>query len=357
VTAKVERLVNLTVALLEARRPLSFAEIRRRTRFYEQDDAESARRMFERDKDELRRLGVPVEVRELTFGDEVGYVVDRAAYELADVDLTPEEVAALAMAVRLTGAESEQLALSKLVARAPDPTALDARPTTRVALRPDPVDDVAEAVLARQALRFVYRTAAGDRAERTVDPYGVVRRRAAWYLVGRDHARDALRAFRLDRVEGRPRSVGVAGGFTPPEDLDIAASVSGPETVPVDVELAVAPDARWSVELRGGVETGREHEGRPVLRVDGLDPVRDRSWLLGLGPDVVVLGPPELRDEVVAGLRRLADTGARNGGGGESGEATSERSERDDRGGGGESGEATSERSERDDRGGGGEGA
>jgi proteasome accessory factor B len=329
VPPKVERLVNLTIALLEARRPMSFAEIRRRTHFYDQDDAGSARRMFERDKDELRRLGVPVEVREMTFGDEVGYVVDRAAYELADVDLTPEEVAALAMAVRLTGAESEQLALSKLVARAPDPTELGARPTTRVALRPDPVDDVAEAVLARQALRFVYRTAAGERAERTVDPYGVVRRRAAWYLVGRDHARDALRAFRLDRVEGRPRAVGAAGGFTPPDDLDIAGAVSGPETAPVDVELAVAPDARWSVELRGGVETGREHAGMPVLRVDGLDPVRDRSWLLGLGSDVVVLAPADLRAEVVAGLRRLAD-------GGEDGAATSERSDRDHRGGGGE---------------------
>jgi proteasome accessory factor B len=134
VPPKVERLVNLTVALLEARRPMTFAEIRRRTRFYEQDDAESARRMFERDKDELRRLGVPIEVRELAFGDELGYLVDRGAYEVEDLDLTPEEVAALAMAVQLTGSEGEHLALTKLVARAPDPVALGTRPTTRIAL-------------------------------------------------------------------------------------------------------------------------------------------------------------------------------------------------------------------------------
>jgi proteasome accessory factor B len=307
VPPKVERLVNLTVALLEARQPMTFAEIRRRTSFYEQDDAGSARRMFERDKDELRRLGVPVEVREFSFGDELGYIVDRDAYELADIDLTPEEVASLAMALRLTGAEGEQLALSKLVARAPDPADLATRPTTRIALRPDPVDDVGEAVLARQVLRFTYRTAAGVRAERTVDPFGIVQRRAAWYLVGRDHDRDALRAFRLDRVEDRPQAIGAPGGFDPPVDLDIATAVSGPEAVPVDVELAVAPGARWSVELRGGVDTGRVHDGLPVLRVDGLDPVRDRSWLLGLGPEVVVLAPEELRAEVVAGLSRLAE--------------------------------------------------
>jgi proteasome accessory factor B len=352
VPPKVERLVNLTVALLEARQPMTFAEIRRRTRFYEQDDAESARRMFERDKDELRRLGVPVEVRDLSFGDELGYIVDRDAYELEDIDLTPEEVASLAMAVRLTGAEGEQLALSKLVARAPDAAELATRPTTRIALRPDPVDDVGEAVLARQTVRFTYRTAAGDRAERTVDPYGIVQRRAAWYLVGRDHDRDAVRAFRLDRMEGRPRAAGERGGFTPPPDLDIASAVAGPESVPVDVELAVAPGARWSVELRGGIDTGRTHDGMPVLRVDGLDPLRDRSWLLGLGPEVVVLAPAELRDEVIAGLRALA--GAPHGGRDRNGEATSERSERDVRGGGRErNGEATSERSEGDVRGGG----
>jgi proteasome accessory factor B len=310
VTAKVERLVNLTVALLEAQQPMTFAEIRRRTRFYEQDDAESARRMFERDKDELRRLGVPVEVRELSFGDELGYNVDRDDYELPDVDLTPEEVAALAMAVRLTGAESEQLALSKLVARAPDPSDLGARPTTRIAMQTDPVDAVADAVVARRTIRFSYRTAAGDRAERTVDPYGIVQRRAAWYLVGRDHGRDAQRAFRLDRIEGRPKLVGEPGAFTTPEDLDVAAAVAGPEAAPIDVELAVAPAARWSVELRGGVETGATHRGMPVLRVTGLDPLRDRSWLLGLGPEVVVLAPQELRDEVVAGLRLLAHGGA-----------------------------------------------
>jgi proteasome accessory factor B len=306
VAPKVERLVNLTVALLEARRPLTFAEIRRRTRFYEQDDAESARRMFERDKDELRRLGVPIEVRDLGFGDELGYVVDRRRYEVEDLDLTPEEVAALAMAVHLTGREGEHLALTKLVARAPDPAELATRPTTRIALEPDPVDDVADAVLARQTVRFPYRTAAGQQAERTVDPYAVVQRRAAWYLVGRDHDRDALRAFRLDRVGGRPKAVGEAGGFTPPTDVDVAAAVSGPESAVVDVELAVSPDARWAVELRGGADTGRTHDGMPVLRLDGMDPVRDRSWLLGLGPDVVVLAPEGLRTEVVDRLRRLA---------------------------------------------------
>ncbi|GGI04685.1 helix-turn-helix transcriptional regulator [Egicoccus halophilus] len=304
--AKVERLVNLTVALLEARQPMTLAEIRRRTRYYTQGDPESSRRMFERDKDDLRRLGVPVETREVAFGDDLGYVIDRGAYELADVDLTAEEVAALSLAVQLTGTEGAHLALAKLAARAPDPAELATSPTTRVSLAPDPVDAVADAVVSRTPLSFPYRTAGGETARRTVDPYAVVQRRGAWYLVGRDHDRDAVRAFRLDRFVGRARDAGPPAAYVVPDGFDPAAHVSGPEVARVDVEVAVRPAARWTVELHGGVDTGRTRDGQPVLRLRGLDPVRDRSWLLGLGDDVEVLAPPELRDAVMTALRELA---------------------------------------------------
>ncbi|MTV26931.1 WYL domain-containing protein [Nitriliruptoraceae bacterium ZYF776] len=306
-SAKVERLVNLTIAMLEARRPMTFAEIRRRTRYYDQGDGESARRMFERDKDDLRRLGVPIEVREVAYEDEVGYIVDRRAYELPPVDLDAEEVAALALAVQLTGEEGARLAFAKLAALAPDPAELDAAAPPRVQVATDPIgDDLAEAIVARTVVRFGYRTATGDAATRTLDPYAVVQRRGAWYLVGRDHDRDALRAFRLDRVEGRLRRVGEPEAFEPPADLDPRAAVSGPESTGIAVELAVAPEARWAVELRGGRPTGATHGDREVVRVDALDPVRDRSWLLGLGADVEVLAPEDLRADVARRLAAIA---------------------------------------------------
>jgi proteasome accessory factor B len=308
VTPKVERLVNLTIALLEARRPMSLAEIRRRTGYYSQGDPESTRRMFERDKDDLRRMGVPVELRDIPFDDDVGYIVDRRDYELPDVALTPDEVAALALALQVAGGAGERLALAKLAARAPDPADIGTPSTTRVSLDTDPVDELADAVLRRVPLTFTYRTAGGDTAQRTVDPYAVVQRRSAWYLVAHDHDRDAQRAFRLDRITGRPRAAGDPGAFEPPASLDVAAAVSGPDAEPVVVELAVDPGASWAVELRGGVPTGRNHDGRPVLRLEALDPVRDRSWLLGLGPDVEVLSPPDLREEIRTGLERVLET-------------------------------------------------
>jgi proteasome accessory factor B len=309
VTAKVERLVNLTVALLEARAPMSLGEIRRRTGYYRTADPASGRRMFERDKDDLRRLGVPVETRTLVHGEEQGYLVPRDAYELPDVDLTGEEVAALALAVRVTGAEGTPLALAKLAARAPDPAELSAAAATRVELEPEAVEDVAELVLQRVPVRFRYRTADGTTGSRTVDAYGVVQRRAAWYLVGRDHDRDAVRAFRLDRMQDRPEPVGPPGAFELPSDLDVAAAVRGPEFAGVTVELAVSPYATWTIELRGGRDTGRRtDDGWPIWELDGLHPVRDRSWVLGLGADVEVLAPPELRRSVVEALRTVAAT-------------------------------------------------
>jgi proteasome accessory factor B len=309
VTAKVERLVNLTVALLETRRPLTYRELRQRTREYQQHDPESARRQFERDKDDLRSLGVPIETTDVAFEEEQGYRIDRRRYELPDIDLDAEEVAALALAVKLAGEDGSRLALAKLAARAPDPAELVASGAPEVDVAMDPIGDVlADALVRHVTLRFAYRTASGESATRTVDPFAVVQRRGAWYLVGRDHDRDAQRAFRLDRIDGRLVPMGGPDAFTPPDDLDLATAVAGPEAERVEVDLAVAPAARWAVEARGGVATGEVvADGWQVLRVPGVDRVRDRSWLLGLGDEVEVLRPADLRAEVASTLRAIAD--------------------------------------------------
>lgn len=304
-SVKSERLVNLTIALLETRRPLTFEELRRRTGYYAQSDRESARRMFERDKDVLRALGVPVEVRERGIDGELGYLIDRRRYEAPDIELDAQEVAALALALEVTGATDASLALAKVAARSPDPARLTVEPAARIDLPAEPIASVAEAVLRRIPLRFAYRTADGRSGPRTVDPYAVVRRRRAWYLVGRDHDRDALRAFRLDRIEGRTTAAGEAGGYDLPEEVDVLAVVTGPEQPPITADVAVGAGARWAVALRGGVAVDEAPAGSDVLRVTGLDPLRDRAWLLGLAPDAVVVGPEGLVAELTAALERV----------------------------------------------------
>jgi proteasome accessory factor B len=304
----VERLVNLTIALLETRRPITFEELRRRTGYYPQPDHASARRMFERDKEALRSLGVPIETRQDFGMEDPGYLIDRRTYELRDIDLDAEEVAALALAVDMIGADEGALPLAKVAARAPMAAPLDA-PPTRIGLEVSAVDPVAAAIVERRSVRFEYRTADGRVAERRVDPYGIVRRRRAWYLVGRDHARDALRGFRFDRMLG-PIDVSTEGdAFTPPEDVDLAEVVAGPAPDPVDVELAVSEEGRWVVASRGGRDLQTSGEQDPIRRmlVTGLDPQRDRAWLLAVAPDAAVVRPDDLSADLRAALVRIVE--------------------------------------------------
>lgn len=307
----VERLVNLTVALLETRRPLTFDELRRRTGYYPQPDPASARRMFERDKDTLRALGIPIETRQDFGMDDPGYLIDRARYELRDVDLDAEEVAALALAVDMLGTDAGALPLAKVAARAPDPAPL-AAPPARIGLPVTDIDAFAPAIVDRRTVRFTYRTADGRTGERTVDPYGVVRRRRAWYLVGRDHDRDGPRGFRADRMLGEVEMVGPPGAFEVPEGLDLGTVVSGPDVVPVDVTMDVRTAGVWEVAARGGTDTGEATEEGRRMRLTDVDPVRDRAWLLGVAPDAAVLEPEDLRVSLRGALARVVDahTGA-----------------------------------------------
>ncbi|MBW3578081.1 MAG: WYL domain-containing protein [Actinobacteria bacterium] len=302
-TAKVERLINLTVALLETRRPLTLAEIRREVAGYGHDDPESARRMFERDKNDLRQLGVPIETRPVDpLGPDVGYLIEPDAYALQPVELSAEQIAALSIAVQLTGEEAARPGLAKVATRAPDPAAVPI-PPARIDVGADALDGVADAVVERRSVRFGYRTASGEASTRTVDPYGVIQRRGAWYLVGRDHDRDAVRAFRIDRLTTAPAVASEPHAFTTPADLDLAAHVAGPVGQTVAAVVAFAPGVAWEVAARRGVSQGTRADGWVVARFDEVDPQRFLPWVLAFGADAEVVGPPDLRAEARTRLR------------------------------------------------------
>jgi proteasome accessory factor B len=308
---QVERLVNLTIALLEAPRPLTFEELRRRTGYYPQREHTAARRMFERDKEQLRGLGVPIRTEQGYGMEEPGYRIHRREYELRDLHLEPDEVAALALAVEMVAPDELALALAKVAARSPEVADL-ATPPARLPLDLDPVDGLAAAVLERRRIRFPYRTVDGRDEERTLEPYGVVRRRRAWYVVGRDAARDAVRVFRLDRMTGAPEVLDPAAAFEVPGGVDHAAAVRGPEADPVEVELEVGPAGVWDVAARGGRDVGPgSGEGTRRMRVAGVDRVRDLPWLLAIAPDAAVTAPDDVRVTVRAALGRVL---ARHGG-------------------------------------------
>ncbi|MFI5045535.1 MAG: helix-turn-helix transcriptional regulator [Acidimicrobiia bacterium] len=301
---RLERLVNLTATLLDTRRPLSLEELADRVEPRYPDDLAARRRQFERDKETLRELGVPISVETLDgFGAEQGYRIKPSDYYLPALDLDDAELAALHVAVtavRFEGGAGLD-ALAKLGGRAGEGAA-----TALAELAVEPlVPALFDAVRKRASLTFDHRG-----SERHIDPYGVVLRYGHWYVVGHDRDRNAPRAFRVDRIEGAPVA-GRPGAFDPPHDVDAGAMVRERLTYGDDrrVDARVLVDATRAAlvvdELGDDAVVTRHDDGavEVVLRV--VNPEAFRGWVLDLLEHAEVLEPPELRADLVAWLTAL----------------------------------------------------
>ncbi|MEU5867725.1 MULTISPECIES: WYL domain-containing protein [unclassified Nonomuraea] len=314
---KTERLLNLVICLLATRRPLSAEQIRQAVPGYDRDGDEAFQRMFERDKNELREIGIPIDVVRDPWEDEPGYRIDPQSYELPEITLEADEAAVLGLAAqvwqRASLAEAASGALLKLRAAGvatDEPVggpigggALELRVDTR-----DPAFPALwDAVRDRRVVRFDYRASGSETVRaRTVEPWGVVSRRGRWYLAGFDRDRAAPRAFRLSRITGPVGAVGRPGVVEVPHGVDLRAMVGFPEE-PVDERVAV-------IRVRRGCCEGLRQLARAVRpREDGwdeaelafTDPERLAGWMASLGADVQVVGPPDAREAVI---RRLKGT-------------------------------------------------
>lgn len=302
---KVERLINLTVALLEARRPLTLAEVRAKVAGYDQEEPEAARRMFARDKRELQELSVPIETVQVGVGEgEWGYTIERSAYELPPVQLEADEVAALAVALEVAGEDRARLGLRKIGALAPDPRDPEVPPAAVETALGD-LPGVATAIIERRSLAFGYRDARGNATRRTIDPYGLGQRGGSWYLVGWDHDRDDLRVFRLDRITDDPKPGDEADAYEIPDDLDVGAAIRGPEAAGVELRVAVAPEVAWRLG-RDGDRLETRDDGRVEVTVAGADLDRVLPRILALGSRAEVLSPADARRAAQERLRALS---------------------------------------------------
>jgi predicted DNA-binding transcriptional regulator YafY len=290
------------MCLLNATRHLTVQEIRDTVPGYDSDGEEAFRRMFERDKDELREMGIPLET-----GGEAndGYRIPRRDYELGDIDLEPDEAAAVGLASRLW--ESAPLAgamgsaLLKLRAAGIDaegPAALD----IRIEAAEQAFAQCWRATQEGRVARFPYRRPGGSAGVREVEPWGLVSRRARWYLVGHDRAREATRVFRLSRITGPVELVGPEGAVQRPDGLDLSAAVARVD-VPEPTETArVLVRPGTGADLRRDARAVGEEDGWDVLEVPYAVPERLAERVAQYGDSAVVTAPAEARAAVVAHL-------------------------------------------------------
>ncbi len=311
-------MVNLTICLLTTRRFLSKEEIRRVVEGYRGLNDSNFERTFERDKDDLRELGIPIEVgnHEPLFDDEPGYRISRQDFELPPIELTAEEAAVVLVASRAwqqaRHAESSMTAISKLRAAGvtADTARLDALMPTVNASEPA-FDPVWDAVASGTPIRFEYRGS----EQRHLEPWGILTHRGKWYVIGFDTDRQDRRMFKLSRISDGPYRDGPAGSVTIPpgvvlRDLAGALDPARPDRTATlairEGTLAVlrrtASPTEWPAPLPAGYT---------AHRVEYASTSDFAAEVVAAGPDVLVLDPPELQERVIAALRDLRDGGQR----------------------------------------------
>jgi len=304
--SRAERLLNLLMALRGTRTGLDRDQIRAVVRGYDPSAApEAFERMFERDKDELRSMGVPVHTVTDASGVVTGYRID-GEWTMPPLDLDRAQLAVLGLAARVW--QSAELApaalnaLRKVEARLGMVTdAGGSAPIAGLSADSPVLGALITACSSRSPVEFRYRKAPGAEPElRHVEPWGVVWWRAHWYLVGHDRDRAGVRVFRASRIEGAVRDL--EGTFSVPEGFDPRAAIGrfqGSDQVAIDVALAPAVGARLRRSL---TITGADDAGWDLGTLSAEDLPSGVSAVLAHGAGARVIGPP---GAVAEALRQL----------------------------------------------------
>ena len=312
---RIERLTNLLALLLETNEPLSLVQIASELDDQYPDDDKARRAAFERDKAGLRDIGVPIDTEIVAGGPYAGqtrYRVDRRAYELDDLELAPDEMRALQVAVAAVRTDAGRDALWKLGGALGD----EVPPVSAVLPQRPELPAIRRAVAVRAPIEFVYR---GER--RTLDPWGLLLRGGFWYVIGHDHGRGERRTFRVDRFDpagehgadtvrvGQPGSFDRPATFDPrtafpvdPKQIGQGADEGGDALVRIDAVRAGAVER----ELGADRVVERGDDGSVLVSVPAGNLPAFRSWVLGLLDHAVVESPAEIRQHLVDWLLGVA---------------------------------------------------
>jgi len=310
VSRKTERLVNLTIALLATKRYITKSEIFRTVDGYEGSD-ESKERMFERDKDDLRNLGIDIEVGTFDplFEDESGYRIKPENYQFQLGEVNAQEIALLSMAAQAwrgaTLGASALSALNKLHA-----IGIESDTEILPDLAPSIVSEdknlpiAIAAITSRTAISFQYLNEDLLSENRVLEPYAVVARYGHWYLVGNDLDRKSQRNFRLDRISGEAKLQGRAGAYEIPKELDID-TVFGVEKSAETASLLLRDGRALNLRTRCNPDTNAQQiDGWQAVKIAFKDRERFIEEILWYGSDVIVSDPSYLRSQIIDLLKK-----------------------------------------------------
>lgn len=320
-TEAVERLVNVALFLAAARGPVSAEQIRAEVTGYpEGQDEVSFLRMFERDKNELRTMGLAIDAT-----PDGRYQLDAGRTFVAGLDLSADEETALRAAAVVFLADPSfpfttdlRYALAKITSgsdvQVPAAAHLaDERPEAQGVT----VSTLATASAACKQVTFDYTNAAGQSAPHTTEPYGLFLHAGRWYLVGRDTARNEVRVYAAARMRSvatnasRPQTP----DFERPVDFDVAEYIGLPfqygSGEAFDAVVRFAPSVAWRAPaLTGGAGEIRAAQDGLAWHITARDGVRLARWVVASGPGLIVESPPDVVDLVRSGLAEAVNVHA-----------------------------------------------
>lgn len=309
--------MNLFIALLVSRQYLTKERIREAVEGYDDKDDAAFDRMFERDKIELRELGIIVETgsNDKYFEDEVGYRIKRDEVELPDIDLTREEAAVIGLAAQVwehAGLASDSTAaLVKLKAAGITvDTSVLRMVEPRLSASEPSFDSMWEAATKRIPVTFDYKRPGAETKTRSVQPWGVISWHGRWYMAGLDIDRGEPRVFRLTRVQGGVRLAGPPGSYEIPEGTDLKelAKTLFPQPALGAAVIRVRKGRGQSLRKSADSVIPVDDEF-DELRVSYSSPWELASEIASYGPDAIAVAPPEVRAEVIGRLRAAVDAG------------------------------------------------
>lgn len=307
VSRKIERLINLTIALLATKRYLTKSEIFRTVDGYE-GSPETKERMFERDKDDLRSLGIAIEVGSFDplFNDESGYRIKSENYQLDLGEVTPTEISLLSLAADAwqgaAFADAAQSAILKLssIGVHSDPIEIPAL-SPKLSNSSKDLETVTTAIANSEFLIFTYLSAKLEPQERSIIPFALSNKAGFWYVTGVDQEQQEVRTFRVDRMQGAIEMKENKEPFEFPVDFQLDQQDSSQA-----IRFAVMDIRKGKGQALRSLSTSIQDLGEwdqvkiPIYTIESLT-----AQILWHGEDVFVHEPSDLVENIVAGLEVL----------------------------------------------------
>jgi len=302
---KTERLINLTLALLATKRYLTKFEIFKTVAGYS-GSPETMERMFERDKDELRSLGIAIEVKGIDplFEDEQGYLIRSETFQLSENEFSKEELLYLTMAANLwhdsaLGSDSKAALLKIQSLSGPIESDAVNTPAVRDSESAALLSSAFAAVDTEQLIKFGYKG-----KERTVQPFGLYTRDGFWYLVAWEEAE--IKSFKLLRIEGKIVKEGKAGSFKKPPEFDLIKFLSNSRSEQ-EMQAQVLVRKEQVHVLRSKYSTKEINEEWDLMLIPYIYEQEIIETILWYGTNIIVDSPASLRSEVISRLKVIAN--------------------------------------------------